>query len=228
MAILVTETSKGLNLNIRGRAQWPKLTTPDTHFDAAGVYSTKLILTDEDRAELAAILEEAQEQAVQMAIDEAAKKGRKLKPESVKRVDLPLQEVVDRETGEGTGEWTVGTKCKASGTTKDGRSWARKVPLFDSKGNPLKNPDKVEIWSGSMLNARVLVKPFFSAGLGAGVSLPLLGVQILQLAGGARTAADLGFGAEEGGYEDMPEGEIPWSEEDGSASSNDTGESADF
>jgi len=225
MSITVTETSKGTYLNIRGRAQWPKLTTPDTHFDAAGVFSTKLILTEEDRAELQTLLEDAQEQAVQIAVDEAATKGRKVKPETIKRVDLPLQEIVDRETGEGTGEWVVSTKCKASGTTKDGRSWARKVPLYDSKTKPIENP-KLEIWSGSVLNCRVLVKPFYTAGLGAGVSLPLQGVQILQLASGARTAADMGFGAEEDGYayEDMAEGELPWSSTDEDA----TGESADF
>jgi len=229
MAIIKKETSKGVELTLKGRSLWAKLTEPDFHFDKEGTYSTKLILTDDDRDELQEILDAIQEQAVQIAVDEAAKKRQKLKPENVKRADLSLKELIDKETGEGTGEWAYNCKCKASGVTKEGREWARKVPLYDAKAQFITNTRGLEIWNGSILKVSIRLTPFFTSGLGAGVKTQLLAVQILELASGGRDASSFGFGAEEDGfaYEDAPaEGQLPWSDADADADGE--GGQADF
>ncbi len=196
MAIISKETPKGLTLVIPGRALWPKLTVPDTHFEKEGVYRTKLILSPEDKETLEAILTTLRDEGVAKAVDEAKAKGKAIKPDKVKLADLPLTELTDKETGEGTGELAVSCKRTASGVAKDGRAWKCKVPLFDAKGNAIADPP--EIWNGSRLKVNVLAKSFYVSALGAGASLRLQGVQIIELAAAGRDAASYGFEAEDG------------------------------
>lgn len=211
MSIIYTETPKGTYLVIRGRAIWPKITKPDTKFTPEGAYSCKLALSAEDKDALQAILEEAQQVGVQMAVEEAAKKGKKVAADKVKLADLPLVELLDKETGEGTDEYAVSAKAKASGTRKDGSTWTRAVKIFDAKLKPV-NPETVEIWSDSVLAMRVQLRPFYVPALGAGVSLRLEAVQILTLnSGGDRDGASYGFGEEEDGWSpDENGGATPW------------------
>ncbi len=202
MALIQSRDSKDrLTLVITGRALYPKLTRPDTKYKAVGEYGTKIVLDSDDVETLQEILEEARQAGVQMAVAEAKEKGKVVKADKVKLADLSLTELTDKE-GEPTGEWAVNVKAPASGTTKDGRAWARKIPLFDAKAKPIANPGTLDIWSGSLLRVNCWVKPFYTAALGAGASLRLVGVQILELAtGGSRDADSLGFGAEDDGYE---------------------------
>lgn len=196
MTIISKETPKGLTLVIPGRALWPKLTEPDTHFDKEGVFRTKLILAPEDKEALEEILASLRDEAVQKAVEEAKSKGKAVKADKVKLADLPLTELTDKDTGEGTGEFAAGCKCKASGVSKDGRKWDRKVPIFDARGSLI--ADVPEIWNGSRLKVNVLAKPFYVPSLGAGASLQLKGVQIIELATAGQDAASFGFGEEEG------------------------------
>lgn len=198
MAIISKETPKGLVLVIPGLALWPKLTEPDTHFDKEGVFRTKLILTGADKDALEDILLTLREEAVQNAVSEAKSKGKAIKADKVKLADLPLTELTDKETGEGTGDYAISCKCKASGVSKDGRKWDRKVPLFDARGTLISPSDAPEIWNGSSLKVNVLAKSFYVPALGAGASLQLKGVQIITLATAGQDASSFGFEAEDG------------------------------
>lgn len=214
MAIKKIENKKGLALVIRGRALWPKLTQPDTRFDADGVYSTKVILDDADVPMLNEILEDVRAQAVANAVAEAKEKGKVLKAEKVKLVDLPLGELEDKDTGEGTGEYSVSCKLKAVGKTREGKMYTRKVALFDAKGEPIKG-DAPEIWNGSIINVNVMVSPYYVPALGAGAKLTLKGVQIIELVqGGERDADSYGFNAEDGYEYSADESAYPSSPEE--------------
>ena len=188
-----------------GRALFPKLTEPDTKFKEEGEYSVKLILT----AAEAAPIRERCEAIRQQAFDERFEEIRSEKPkmsaekirESIKLADLPIKPYEDPDTGEETGEYQVNFKMKASGVSKKtGKEWTRRPLIFDAQNNPV-NPDGLEIWSGSVLKVAYTLSPFCTAALGAGVSIRLLGVQIIELvSGNARDAASLGFEKEESGY----------------------------
>lgn len=187
-----------------GRALFPKLKEPDTKFKKEGEYVVKLILT---AAEAEPLLENCQ-RIQQEAFDEEFEKQRADKPkmspakikEKIPFADLPVKPYEDPETGEDTGDYQVTFKMAASGISKKtGKPWTRRPALFDAKSKPI-DPNKVDIWSGSVLKVSYTADPFCTA-IGAGVSLRMEAVQIIELrSGGQRDAAGYGFGAEEGGY----------------------------
>lgn len=192
------KTVKGYRLVVRGWALWPRLTEPDTKFDEGGVYSVRLILDEDDVSPVRELLEEVRALAVAGAVAQAAESGKTLKADKVKRADLPLKELEDRETGEGTGEFGLNAKLKAVGRDRKGNVYERKVALFDAKGQPLP-PQGLNIWNGSILKLNLDVMPYFTGSLGAGASVALNAVQIIELVSGSpKEAADYDFEAEDG------------------------------
>lgn len=192
-----------------GRAIYPRLTEPDTKFKDAGEYSVRLLLTETEIAPIMAKCEELRQQA----FDEQFEKIKTEKPrmaddkirESIKLADLPLKLYEDPDTGDTTGEYQVNFKMTASGVSKKtGKPWTRRPALFDARNNPI-NPEGLEIWSGSVLKVSFEIMPFYTKAVGAGVSLRLLAVQIIELvSGGQRDAAGYGFEAQEDGYAYAP------------------------
>jgi hypothetical protein len=106
---------------------------------------------------------------------------------------LPIKEELD-EDDDPTGRIIVGPfKMRAKGITKDGREWERQCPVFDGAGKPI-DTEKVSIWGGSIVNVCFYIDTFYTAALGAGVSLKLEAVQVLELRSGKdKTAASFGF-----------------------------------
>lgn len=209
-----------------GRALYPKLTEPDTKFKPEGEYSVKLLLTEAEAAPILKLCEDMQEQAALDEVKAQAEKGKKIKAEKIKRADLPVKPYEDPESGEETGEYVVTFKKKASGVSrKTGKSWSGKVALFDAKAKPIKG-DNLQIWSGSVLKVSYSPEPFCTA-IGAGVTLRLEAVQILELvSGGQRDASGYGFGAEENGYShEAADDEAADSGDDDGGDAADTGES---
>lgn len=173
----------------KGVFVYPSLTTPDTKFDAAGVYSVKLRLSADDAAPLIKKIEEALEAKVEEVKTSGKVKGK------IKRVDPSYVE--DEETG----EVTFNFKMKASGKRKDGteftqRPTLKKFDLTDISPN-------TRIWGGSEGKVAFSLNPFHTA-LGVGVSLRLKGVQVIKLVSGS---TDCGFEAEEDGegFDDITE-----------------------
>lgn len=106
--------------------------------------------------------------------------------------------VYDKDTEEETGEIEFKFSMKASGTRKDGKKWSAKPALFDAAGRPIKKA--IEIWGGTEGKVAFKISPYFIPGTGAaGIKLMLTGVQVIDLVqGGERSAASMGFGAEDG------------------------------
>lgn len=172
----------------KGVAQYPKLTQPDTKFNPDGEYNTKLILDAEPAQETLSLLDKLYAEAQEKAKKENP--GKKIKPG-------PEPYSVDEETG----KVTLNFKLKAKVTRKDGTQFEQKVALFDAKGKPLTD---VNVGGGSTIKVAFEAIPYYTAMAGAGISLRVRAVQVIELheysSGGAGA---FGFG-EEDGYEAAP------------------------
>ena len=169
-----------------GIAQYPYLTKPDTKFNPDGEYKCKLEISDPDAvARLTAFLDEQVEKSVELAKKDPGKK--------IKTGDAPYQ--LDEETG----KLSMSFKLKAKVTPKKGDPFEQRPAIFDAKGKPVKD---VSIGGGSKLKIAYEVVPFYTALVGASISLRLKGAQVLELVefSGGASADSFGFG-EEDGYE---------------------------
>jgi hypothetical protein len=149
-----------------GTAIYPRLTTPDTKFDKDGVYSVDLELdtSNKEAAAFIATLKKAADEAYKSTCE--SKGGKKLK-----RADLPIKD--------GEGDMVrIKFKLKAKAGNEE-KSWAQKPTLFDASGMAIQTPPNVG--SGSRIKVAFEVVPFFTAMVGAGVSLRMKAVQILDL-----------------------------------------------
>lgn len=173
----------------KGTAQYPYLTKPDTKFNPDGEYKISLELDAADAQEITSFLDEQLAKAIAKAKEENS--GKK-----IKEGDAPYG--VD----ENTGKVTVRFKLKAKVTPKNGDPFEQKVALFDAKGAPI--GAGATVGGGSKVKVAYEVIPYYTAIAGAGISLRLRAVQVIDLveysSGGAGA---FGFG-EEDGYEAAP------------------------
>lgn len=159
-----------------GIAQNPRLIVPDTKFVSEGVYAVKMEFTGEDAKNLAKFLDTK----YQESIAEAKKNNPGKK---IKEADSPY-------SWNDLGVLSVSFKMKASGTTKDGRAWSRKPTLLNADLTPFTS---VEIASGSKMVISYTPSSFYSPMLGAGVSMRLEAVQVLELPEPTSEVGNYGF-----------------------------------
>ena len=173
-----------------GTAIWPKLTKPDTKFNAEGEYTTKLSIPSEEAQELIAALDKAYAESQEIAKERNP--GKKIKPAA-----KPYTEEVD-DQGNETGNLIFSFKCKAKLTDMAGNSFANAPKVFDSKNKEF--PKDQDIWGGSTLRIAFNPVPYYTAMVGAGVSLRLKAVQVINLVsgGGGGDGSSYGFGEEDG------------------------------
>lgn len=199
----------------RGTAQYPHLDPkrPDDKFKKEGQWHVKLTcdLDDPKAKEIIKAIDECAAASLKAAeamhaaalkkeTDKA--KVKKLKAQEVKMcADMPYS--VDEEEN----TVTFSFKKLASGEKKDGTKWKGSLPLYDAKGNPIVKP--VKIGGNSVLKVSFQdfepfnpsnkgTAGFFTYKLGAGVTLRMEGVQVLELREWTRDAKSMGFEEEEG------------------------------
>lgn len=169
-----------------GIAQYPYLTKPDTKFNPDGEYKISLEIPGAAAQDLVTFLDE------QFA--EAQAKAKKENPgKKIKAGDVPYS--VDEDSGKVTFRF----KLKAKVTPKSGDPFEQRPALFDAKGKPLQD---AKIGGGSKVKVAYELIPYYTAIAGAGVSLRLKAVQVIDLVeySGGASADAYGFG-EEDGYE---------------------------
>ena len=182
-----------------GEAKFPHLNVPSTKFNPEGVYQVTLLLEGEEAEKMKEIVDEYMEKSYAETVEKLenskdAKQQRKAK--NVKRADPPYCEEVD-SSGNETGMTEFRFKTTASGTSKEGRKWTFTLPLFDAKRKPF----KANVGGGSIIKIAYEPFLFYTELVGAGVSMRLNAVQVLDLKEwGNRTAEGYGFN-EEDGYE---------------------------
>lgn len=169
-----------------GKAVYPKLTEPDTKFDDNGVFSCRLIISEEDYNSVYKQLGPWLDAEYERHCKEAG--GKKLK-----RHSSPPIKVND------DGDYEVFAKQVARRETNKG-VLNFSVALFDSTGKKIN--DAPNIGSGSKLRLSVEPHSWNSPMLGVGYTLRLRAAQVVELVeytpGGS--GSDFGFGSEDGGF----------------------------
>lgn len=185
-----------------GIAQYPYLTKPDTKFNPDGEYKISVEIPGAAAQDIVTFLDEQFEASVAKAKKENP--GKK-----IKEGDVPYS--VDDDSG----KVTVRFKLKAKVTPKMGDPFEQRPALFDAKGKPIGADTK--IGGGSKVKVAYELVPYYTAIAGAGISLRLKAVQVIDLvefSGGASSEA-YGFGEEEGyEAEDTPAAQNGFAEEE--------------
>ena len=184
-----------------GTFKFPKLSTPDTKFKDAGVYSVTLICDPSDKG-----VQEFRDK-IDVAVDESLEKAKENETSPAKKKKwmtkyLPYAEGED-EDGEPNGTVEFKFSMTASGVSKkSGKPWKRNPAVFDSKGTPL--PGAIEVWGGTTGFIAYQVVPYSQTiQTGASVKLALEAAMIRSLvaAGGHKDASGYGFETDDEGYE---------------------------
>ncbi len=180
----------------KGTLIYPTLIKPDTKFDEAGVYKTKLKVPAAEAQAFLELIEKVQQEELERQITEAESK-KKGSGKRVKEAQLPVEEVEE----DGQDYVIFNFKSKASYTDKKTKEVVqRKIPLFDAKGKGL--TADLKIGTGTVARISCYVSPYFTALLGAGVTLRIRGVKILKLvefSGGGGNAGSFGFDDDDDG-----------------------------
>jgi len=173
-----------------GIAQYPRLTTPDTKFKADGEYKVTLVLPGSEAQPLIDLIDKTMGESLVKAKMENPTKAKTIKAAT----DKPYKAVTDDEGNE-TGDVRFNFKMAAKVTSKKtGQTYEQRPSLFDAKLKALVNPN---VGGGSKIKVKFEMYQFWTALVGAGVSLRLLAVQVLDLVEYSRNDAS-GFGAEDG------------------------------
>lgn len=181
---------KTFTLTPEGTADYPYLITPDTKYKAEGEYKVKLkIPKSKESDELFTLLSFYATNAFDNAAQNARDKGKRVP----KRAELPIYD-------DGT-QYVLTAKLKASGVNKTTNQPFHQAPrLFDAQNKPW---DKnVQITNGSKLRLCVEIVPYDSPTTGAGITLRLKDVQIVELGTGFNS--DSPFGAAPARREEPP------------------------
>jgi hypothetical protein len=171
------------------KLKYPKLIEPETKFNPEGVYKATAIIDSAEAAALADALDDL------LTRHKASLKQQDPSKKDWKLADLPY----GYEEIDGKPCFVIKTKMKAKGIDRDGRAWSSVPALFDSKGQPVRDRDSLKgMWSGTVAKVNFEACPFYQAALGAGITLRLKAVQIIDLVEGGGSAESFGFGEEDG------------------------------
>ncbi len=176
-----------------GLAIWPHLNRPNKKFEKKfGVFQVTLRLPKSDPTALQLIKRANVLVAKELKAAKAAEKS-VAKRKRIKIADTPY---IDTDDGEFI---DFNFKGKAGGRREDKSKWTWRPALFDPKGTPI-DPTKYFIGGGSTLKVAYRLRGFYVSSLGAGVSLVLVGAQIIKFVafGGPVTFEASGFAEEEG------------------------------
>lgn len=160
---------------------YPHLNKPDVRFNEAGEYKVNLKVPQKQALEMVTLIDKKLDEAIAEA--EKDNKGKKIKqaPKPYKLED---------------GHYIFKFKMKATGINrKTKESFSQRPALFDANKNPF--PQSTSIWGGTKGKVAFVAKGYFVPALGAGVTLQLRAVQIIDLVEGGNKQGDL-FNKEDG------------------------------
>ena len=164
-------------------AKFAHLNKPDTMFNKGGVYHVTLIIPKDDASELV--------DSIKGVAKKYIKRLKEDKP-TVKVAPLPFKDAVG-EDGSPTGELEFKFKMNASGGQGQDQ-WTQRPQLMDANKEPMSE----SIGHGSKVKVAGEVVAYASASYGAGVSLRLKAVQVIELREFSSYGDDWGFESQEG------------------------------
>lgn len=189
-----------------GVAVWPSLNAPEKRFakddNPFGDWKTGLRMKADDPEVQAflAMLQERYDASVAQAENDEEPKARAMREKKGKslRADTPWHDEFD-DAGKPTGFVILNLKRRAGGTDEaTGEPYHTFIDLKDAAGNDIDRA-KVRIGGGSRIRCAFGVNAFFTAAVGAGISLRLLAVQVIERQD-APARSYGGFGKVEGGF----------------------------
>ena len=163
-----------------GIARYPSLNRPDTKFDDVGVFKVNLEMSTEDA-------EPFLKQIEALFSEFVADKKRELKKDKLKLHAAPWEE--------NDGLTQLKLKVKAMGKSKEGETFSRQPKLFGADGQPL----EANVGGGSKIKVAVVPYCWYTASLGAGITLQPKAVQVIDLVtwGDGGSAVSYGFDVSE-------------------------------
>lgn len=189
-----------------GVAKYPNIVKPRAKYQreddfkkgviGSGEYSLKLVLSGADAASLA----EKIDAAAQAALEQARKDAKNPKEAKEFKLATPSYKAEVDDDGEETGNTSFNFKLPSTIKSKSGDAIKLRPAIFDAKGKPLTGQN-LNVGGGSKVKVAFEMRPFAIKGpVGAGVSLQLKAVQIIDLVewNGEKDASGYGFGEEEG------------------------------
>lgn len=206
-----------------GVARYPHLNKPD-EYQGVRKFKCDLIL---DREDAQAVIEKIEEAlpAAEALRDEFVKAAR-AKGKKTKEQDrmLPYSELIDKDTGDETGQVVFKFSSNAEWKDAKGNVQARKIPFFSAKGEAVPDGTKPTLWGGSRIRLSYSVFPYHNAGANNyGVSLRIEAVKVIEaVSGSGGNAAGFGFDEAEEGWS-APKASEMGGDESGTA----TGSAAD-
>lgn len=205
----------------KGVAKFCYLNKPNDKYKAEGEYSVQFTQTPEEAKPLVALIDAAMAESLKDAKAEFPKK------KQIKQADAPYKKDTDQDGNE-TGLLSFKFKAVASGIRKEDKTpWTFRPMLFDAKGGKI--PATVQIWGGSVVRVSFEISPFYTEKVGAGVSLRMKAVKVLELrTGKGRDANAYGFGEAEEGYEAAGEEGLHSDSAGASGNGSEAGENQDF
>jgi hypothetical protein len=168
-----------------GTALWCKIVEPDFKFSEVGEFSTKLIISPEEKERLEDILDPM----LVAHFNEVCNSAKN--PASAKKaitMNSPIKEELD-ENGDETGNYVMNFKKKAVITAKkSGKEYKQTVPAFIGKGTPLPATKQVGNGSDIVVAFEVAKKSdmdtpgyFMASTKQVGLSLQLVAVLVRKL-----------------------------------------------
>lgn len=182
-----------------GELAFGYITEPSREYDEKGQYFLKLKFPTDDKKtqKLITLIDDEAKKAYDMAKEriENASERKKLKQAT------PSHAPEEDEEGNETGYTVFNFKRKATRVDKNGKEKVVTLKLFDSVGQPI-DPDGLEIWGGSEIAVAFKLVPFYTSGVGAGVSHRIEAIQVVKAVAGGdqRSAEDYGFQKQAGGF----------------------------
>jgi len=163
-----------------GIARFPSLNRPDTKFSEVGVFKVNLEMSNEEA-------EPFIKQVEALFSEFLADKKRELKKDKLKLHPAPWEE--------NDGLTQLKLKVPATGKSRDGETYSRKPKLFNSSGEVIED----NIGGGSKLQVAVVPYCWYTASLGAGITLQPKAVMVHELVtwGDGGSATSYGFDVSE-------------------------------
>ena len=167
-----------------GRTEWLKAFTPDYKFNELGEYGCTLIVENSAALTLMKTLDVCMETSIANAMDETGKSKDKIK------TNPPYS--IDDETGDVSFKFKL--KAKVQGRNGD---FEQKPLVIDARKVPI--TEEVPTWNGSRVRIGFQPVTYYTGLVGAGVSLRMKIVQLIEaLDGGGSATAASGFDVEDG------------------------------
>jgi hypothetical protein len=169
-----------------GIARYPHLNRADTKFDEVGVYKVNLEMSSEDAEPF---IKQVEAIFAEYLPAKLAEINNKLVMEGLPKKTKLKQHAAPWEENDGMTQLKL--KVKAMGKNKEGETFSRQPKLFGSDGQPL----EANIGGGSKLKVAVIPYCWYTASLGAGITLQPKAVQVLDLVtwGDGGSASAYGF-----------------------------------